>query len=106
ASGIPASDTAPIGPAWAIAVLRATVGVSLPIAVSPTTVAVPGPAIVAAPVPAVIPRPRADKHAAHKKVRPIVTVRRAGIRVIPVISVRANGRGANPGVHRADSNSH
>jgi hypothetical protein len=56
----------------------------------------------------VIPRPCADKHAAYEPVRPIVAVRRARIRVIPIVSIRANGRSANPGIHRADSdpNSH
>jgi len=104
ASNIAASRTTPIGPAGAISITRATVGPSRPIAVSPTAVGPTGPSIVAASVPAVVPRPRADKHAPYEPVRPIVAVRRARIRVIWVVSIRANRRGANPGIHRAYSN--
>lgn len=114
ATAIAAPRTAPIGVPWAISISpTTTVGISRPIAISPTTVAIspaavcpPGPAIVTASVPAVIPGPRADKHAAHKIVRPIVAVGRTIIRVISVVSISANGRSANPGIHRANSNTH
>src|SRR5208283_3882117 len=105
ATCVAATRAAPVGPTGAIPVSRTAIAISAPIAVSPATVGPPGPAIIAAS-PAVIPRPRADKHAAHKKVRAIVTVRRAGVRGIPVIAISANGRGAYPGIHRANSNAH
>jgi len=112
ASGIAANRTAPISVAWAIAITCTTVSISRPIAVTPasvtvstTTVGPSRPAIVAA-APAVIPRACADKHAAYEVIRPIVAVRRASVGVIPVVAIIANGRSANPGVHRANSNAH
>jgi hypothetical protein len=105
ASGIAANRTAPIGIAWAIAVTSPVAAISATIAVSTATVGPARPAIIAV-TPAVIPRARADKHAAYEVVRPIVAVRRAIVRVIPVVAISANRRGANPGVHRANSNAH
>ncbi len=105
ASGIAASRTAPIATiAWAIAVTSPEAAVSAPIAISPATVGPAGPAIVAATAPAVIPGACADKHAAYEPVRSIVAVRRAGIGCISVIAISTDRRGANPGIHRADSN--
>lgn len=56
----------------------------------PTAAIVAAPsAIIATAVVATEPRPRADEHATDKIVRPIVAVRRAGIRRIIVIPVNA-----------------
>jgi hypothetical protein len=56
----------------------------------PTSAIVAAPsAIIATAVVATEPRPRADEHATDKIVRPIVAVRRAGIRRIIVIPVNA-----------------
>jgi hypothetical protein len=64
--------------------------VSIPTA---TIVAAPS-AIIATAVVATEPRPRANEHASVKIVRPIVAVRRAGIRRIIVIPVDAIWRRA------------
>ena len=48
------------------------------------------------PMPAVKPRPSADEQPAGKPVRPIVPIRRAVVRRIVVISVRARRRHTDP----------
>ena len=40
----------------------------------------------------VIPRSRANKHAAYEPIRPVIAVRRTGIRIIVIVSIRANRR--------------
>jgi len=60
------------------------------------------PASVVAAI-SVIPRPSPDKHTAHKVVRPVEAVRRARIRSIPVVTVRANRPSC---ISRTDSNTH
>jgi hypothetical protein len=70
--------------------------------IAPARTAVPSAAPVSgiAPIP-VIPRTRADKHTTYKPARTVVAVRRAGIRIIRVISVCTHWR---PGhVARPDS---
>jgi len=68
------------------------------------------PAIEAAtPVavaPSMEPRAGADEHAAHEPIRSVVAIGGAGIRIIPVIAVGANRRGANIGRTHAYSNDH
>jgi len=54
----------------------------------------PGPTVVAAPVIAVEPRAGTDEDAVHKPVRAVVSIRGAGIRVIIIVTVVANGTGA------------
>jgi len=103
ATAIAAPRTAPIGVPWAISVTRSE-------AVSPTVVTgaaiiAASASVIAAPV-AAKPWPSTNKHSTYKVVRPVVAVRRAGIRVIAVVSISANGRSAIRTIHRANSNTH
>jgi hypothetical protein len=75
------------------------VAVSMPIPVAWT-------AIKSVPVIAVIPRAGADERAAYEPARPIVTVRRASIRIITVVSIRANRRWAYDCGNGTNSNTH
>src|SRR6266403_2137885 len=63
-------------------------------------VAVPATAVVAAAVP----RAGADKDAADKVVRAVKAIRGAVVRVVVVVSVRANGSYTDVAVARVDSN--
>jgi hypothetical protein len=60
------------------------------------TIMTPTTAISAIPEPArmspVIPRARANKHAVYKPVRTVITVRRASIWIVVIVSIRANRR--------------
>jgi hypothetical protein len=64
-------------------------------------IAVPAAPIKTATIPArmtpipVIPGAYANEYAVHKPFRPIVAVRRAGVRIIVIISIGANRRWAN-----------
>jgi hypothetical protein len=49
------------------------------------------------PVEPVKPRPRANKHAAHKPLRPIITIRRASVRRVRIIAIRAYRRRSKVG---------
>ncbi len=55
-------------------------------AVKPTSPVITSPPIPAA---AAVPRPRADEHAARKPRRPVITIRRTCIWVIPVVAISA-----------------
>jgi hypothetical protein len=73
-------------------------GVATEIAVKPTLES--APSIVtrtkkAAAVKPVEPRAGADKHATREPLRSVITVRRAGVRVIPIIAVRTDRWRAN-----------
>jgi hypothetical protein len=57
----------------------------------------------ASPV-SVIPGPGADEHSAYEPVRPVIAVRRASIRIIVVVSVRAHRWSAN--IARPESHPH
>jgi hypothetical protein len=78
------------------------------IVIAPSAVVAP-PAIVA-----MEPGSRAKKHAARKIIGAVVSVRRAVIRSVPVISIRANRRRTNifrldvcwAGIDRANPDSH
>jgi hypothetical protein len=61
-------------------------------------------AIVAASPVTVIPRAGADKHAAYEPVWPVITIRCASVRIIPIVAVGADGTNAR--VNRTDANSH
>lgn len=49
----------------------------------------------------VVPRADADEHAVHKPLGPVIAVRRAGVRIIIIITIRANRRWTD--VSRANS---
>jgi hypothetical protein len=53
-------------------------------------------------VEAMKPRAHADEHPSSKPVRTIVSVRRTSVRVVPIVAVRADGRGAHVPVPRPD----
>jgi hypothetical protein len=52
---------------------------------------------------AVIPRARADENAACEPARPIITVRRASVRIVAIISVSTNRRRSNAGNDRPNT---
>jgi hypothetical protein len=64
------------------------------------------PAVKSVPIISVIPRAGTDERAAYKPARPIVTVRRASVRIIAVVSICANRRWAYGGGNRTNSNAH
>jgi hypothetical protein len=82
----------PIPIAWPVAV-------SMPIPVAWT-------AVKSVPIRAVIPGAGADEPAAYEPARPIVAVRRASVRIIAVVSIRANRRWAYGCSNRTNSNAH
>ncbi len=59
-----------------------------------------------ASIESVKPRARADEHAIDKPFRAVVAVRRAGVRVIIVIAVGANGCRGNIGRTNSHANNH
>jgi len=75
----------------------ANISTAVAVAMTPTTPSAASPAI---------PRTGADKHAAYKPVRPVISIRRARIRIIVIVAVRAGWRSANVTIARAPSNSH
>jgi hypothetical protein len=94
------------------ATVSTTIGhsTSITVAIARAAVAVNRPAIVSAAIAvitAVIPGPCADEHAAEEPRRSVVPVRCAGIRIVTVITIRANGSSVTIApIHRgADSNS-
>jgi hypothetical protein len=61
------------------------------VAVAPTiTPPVESAIIIAMTVVPVIPRPCADKYAAHEPIRAVVSVRRTRVRIIRIVSVSAD----------------
>lgn len=64
-----------------------------------------GAAVERRPIEAVEPRPRADKNAVREPLRPVITVRRARVRRIRIISVCADRRRPNV-CRRSHSNGH
>jgi hypothetical protein len=83
---VPAITTASITNTTAIR-YAATVSISRP---APISTAIAAPVSTMTPVPA-IPGARADEDAAHEPARSVVSVRSAGIGVIGVVAVRADG---------------
>jgi hypothetical protein len=63
-------------------------------------------AIVAASPVTVIPRAGADKHAAYEPVWPVITIRCASVRIMPIVAVGADGTRTNARVNRTDANPH
>lgn len=59
-----------------------------------------------APVEPAEPWPGADEDASREELRSVVTIRRARVRIIPVVAVRADGRRRKVTVARADENAH
>jgi hypothetical protein len=97
-----AVESAPAVPVSVAAVEAASV---VPVSVVPT--AEVAATVVASTVVAVVPGARADEDAAHKVVRPVVSIRSASIGVVIVIPVCADRRsgyvtvtGTNPNSHR------
>jgi hypothetical protein len=93
---------------WAVAVTvaRPAISITRPIAVS-GSITIPGVTIVAVSiVAAAIPWAGTDEQAAYEPVRAVVTVGRAGVGIIPVVTIRADGSRANARVNRANANSH
>jgi len=73
------------------------------------TVTTPAAAIISAiPEPRrmtpVIPRARTNKHAAYEPIRPVIAVRRTGIRIIVIVPIRANRRTSRVGGTDPDPN--
>jgi hypothetical protein len=78
------------------AMISTTIGhsTSITVAIARAAVAVNRPAIVSAAIAviaAVIPGPCADEHAAEEPRRSVVPIRRAGIRIVAVIPISADG---------------
>ena len=71
---------------------------------SVVTVAAASPVTIAGPVIAVVPRARANKDAARKPLRSVVSIRRTRVWIIRVVAISACGRWSD--ITRADSNSH
>jgi hypothetical protein len=70
-------------------------------------IAIPGPVVAA--TEAVEPRTRADENAANEIVGAVISVRRAGVWVIPIVAIRAVRRTDVPrsgNVSGTDSNAH
>jgi len=65
-----------------------------------TVPAAPAPTMVPAPT---IPGPGADEDAANKPVRTVVAVRRACVRIIRVVAIRANRRSSNSNWRNIDA---
>jgi hypothetical protein len=103
ASNIAAGRGTPVAVSWPITIRR-SVTIAGPVAVSRTVVAVSGAAIIAPSVVAVIPGTGADKHAACKVARPVISVRRAGVGVVAVITVKACRSWADTCVAGTNSN--
>ncbi len=99
AAAVEASATAEI--ASAVTPARPPIEATSIIATSIETAAIVAAAIETAPVIGVIPGAGTDKHAVNKVVRAVVAIRRATIRVIPVVAVGADR--SRPVVRRTNS---
>ncbi len=73
---------------------RRVIPITWPISISrPVPVAITRTAVeTARPIVSVIPGASADKYAANKPVRPVIPVWSASVRIIAVVSIRANRR--------------
>ena len=87
---------------------------TIPMSVAPATARVtttPSAAIISA-IPElrrmtpVIPRTRTNKHAAYEPIRPVIAVRRTGIRIIVIVPIRANRRTGRIGGTDSDPNAY
>jgi hypothetical protein len=84
----------------ASAVVAASVAVAATVAPAGATIVAASPTPTAASPISVIPRAGADEYAASEPVRTVVAIRRASVRVISVVAVRANRSRANSYAHR------
>jgi hypothetical protein len=64
------------------------------------------PADYRVPIKSMEPRARADEHSIHEIIRTPVSVRRARVRSVRVISIRAYRRRPDPHCHRPNADSH
>jgi hypothetical protein len=94
-------SAAAVIPVSAIIAATAVVTSSAIVAAAVKSATVEAPTVIA-----VVPGAGADEHATNEPVRPIVAVRRTGIRGIAVIAVGANRSWAYITVSRAHSNAH
>ena len=69
-------------------------------------IAVAWAAIETVAVVAVIPRTGADEHATYKPARTVVAIGRAGVRIIAVVTIGADRRWSNAGVHGTYADTH
>jgi hypothetical protein len=72
--------------------------------VAPTTASVEGASPVAVSPIAVVPRPGSNESSTYEPVRSVVAVRSAGVRIVIVITVTAEGRTTYVSITRAKSN--
>jgi hypothetical protein len=110
AAGVSACRAAAIASAihWAIAitVARSAISITWPVTI-PGSISITGATIIAVSViAAVIPRASADEHAAYKPVRSVIAIRRAGVGIISVIAIRADGSCTDARIHWADADAH
>jgi hypothetical protein len=105
AAYVRASGSPAIGPTvnWTI-----SIAVTRPITVSwSKTIAgatIPATSVIAASPVSVIPRPGTDKRAAYEPAWTVVAVWRAGVRIIPIVAVGADGSRTDACVNRTDAN--
>jgi hypothetical protein len=95
----------PVGFAAAIAVTTvAIVATASRVAVPVVTVAIIPATVETAAIVAVEPGAGSDEDSSDEIVRPVVAVRSAGVRIVTVVTVGADGCRANRAVDRAHSN--
>jgi hypothetical protein len=88
---------------WPPITITRPVTISGSIAIAGATI--PASSVVAVAV-TVIPRAGADKRAAYEPVWPVITIRCASVRIIPIVAVGADGTRTNARVNRTDANAH